>query len=387
LVLTCGVSYLNLLALQNVDFGFSTERLLTAEVSLPPHRYPEEEQRRQFYRDALQAAGSIPGVTAVAAGMAVPVGAGQANAFGPMVVEGRESEVGSARGPGGYQVVSPEYFETLGAPMRSGRGLTLDDGSNDPPVAIVNKAFEELYWPGGTAIGKRLAPETDPTRLYPGYESDVTEPVTIVGVVADHGASFYGEPLGPNLYLPQDQHPISDFLLVVRSNRDPLQVVPAMREAVARVDEGVPVTGFRTGEGMVDAWLKESRTIGVMLGIMGVLALAMAILGLYGMVAHSVAQRTFELGLRMVLGADRGSIRISVMRSFLALSGMGLAVGIVLAVISGMVARSFLVLLQVSYVPMTLGVTALMAAVVAVAAYVPARRATSIEPAVALKHE
>jgi putative ABC transport system permease protein len=387
LVLTCGVSYLNLLALQNVDFGFSTEHLLTAEVSLPPHRYPEPEQQRQFFRDALQAVGSVPGVTAAAAGMAVPVGGWQGSVYGPMVVEGRESEAGSARGPGGYQVVSPGYFETLGAPMRSGRAFTSDDGPNDPPVAVVNKAFEDFYWPGSTAIGKRLSPDTDPTRLYPGFDSGATQPVTIVGVVADHGASFYGEALGPSLYLPQDQHPISDFLLVVRSNGDPLQLIPAMREAVVRVDNGVPVSGFRTGEGMVDAWLQESRSIGAMLGIMGVLALGMAILGLYGMVSHSVAQRTFELGLRMVLGADRWSIRLSVMRSFLSLSGVGLAIGIVLAAIFGMVARSFLVLLQVSYVPMTLGIAALMAVVVVVAAYVPARRATSIEPVVALKCE
>jgi putative ABC transport system permease protein len=387
LVLTCGVSYLNLFALQNVDFGFSTERLLTAQISLPPHRYPEEGQRRQFYRDALDAVGSVPGITSVAAGMTVPVGVFQGSTYGPMVVEGRDSEEGSARGPRGYQVISPEYFETLGVAMLSGRAFTRDDGPNDPLVAVVNKAFENLYWPEGTAMGKKLAPETDPTRLYPGYESEVDQPVTIVGVVSDHGASFYGEPPGPNLYLPQDQHPISTFLLVVRSVGDPLSLIPAMREAVARVDLSVPVTGLRTGEVMVDEWLQESRSIGVMLGIMGVLALAMAILGLYGMVAHSVAQRTFELGLRMVLGADGSSIRLSVMRSFLAQSAIGLAVGIALAVIFGMVARSFLVLLQVSYVPMTLGVTALMALVVAVAAYIPARRATSIEPVVAMKYE
>ncbi len=353
----------------------------------PPPPLPGRGAAKTVLWDALQAVGSISGITSAAAGMTVPVGAWLGSVYGPMVVEGRESEVGSARGPGGYQGVSPGYFATLGAPMRSGRVFTSDDGPNDPLVAVVNEAFEELYWPGGTAIGKRLVPDTDRGRSYPGSEPGLAQPVTIVGVVADHGASFYGEALGPSLYLPLDQHPISDFLLVVRSTGDPLPLIPAMREAVARVDGGVPVTGFRTGETMVDAWLQESRTIGVMLGIMGILALAMAILGLYGMVAHSVAQRTFEFGLRMVLGADRWSIRLSVMRSFLTLSGIGLAVGLVLALISGMVARSFLVLLQVSYVPMTLGVTALLGVVVAVAAYVPARRATSIEPVVALKCE
>jgi putative ABC transport system permease protein len=153
------------------------------------------------------------------------------------------------------------------------------------------------------------------------------------------------------------------------------------------VDPGVPVTGFQTGEEAVTDWLRESKTTGVSLGLLAVLALGMAILGLYGMVAHSVAQRTFELGLRAVLGASPGAVLFSVMRSFVGLAGVGLGIGVLISVAGGMVARSFLVLLQVSYLPMVLGVAGLLLGVVILAAYLPARQAIRIEPVVALKCE
>jgi putative ABC transport system permease protein len=387
LVLTCGVSFLNLRALQNTDFGFSTEGLLTAEVSLPPHVYAESEQQARFFTEALESLGGLPGVAEAAAGMAVPIGPGQRSAFGPMVVDGRESAEGAERGPTGYQAITPGYFRTLGVPVRRGRAFTADDGPNTPHVAVVNEAFADRYWPGEDAVGKMVRPETDSRRLYPGMEGGITQAVTVVGVVANHGASFYGEPLGGRVYLPQGQHPTSSLLLVVRSNGDAGRLVPSIRDAVARVDPGVPITAIRTGEGMMDVWLQESRAIGAALGLLAVLALGMAVLGLYGMVAHSVAQRTFELGVRMVLGANRWAIRASVMRSFVLFSGLGMTVGLVIAVVAGLVARSFLVLLQVSYLPMVLGTTALLMGVATIAALVPAIRATNIEPVVALRCE
>jgi putative ABC transport system permease protein len=387
LVLTCGVSFLNLRALQNTDFGFSTAGLITAEVSLPPHVYGEAEQQARFFTEALESVGRLPGVAAAAAGMAVPVGPGQHTALGPMVVAGRENAEGAERGPMGYQAITPGYFRTLGVPMRRGRAFTADDGPNNPHVAVVNESFADLYWPGEDAVGKMLHPERDSRRLYPGMESSITHPITVVGVVADHGASFYGEPLGERIYLPQSQHPASSLLLVVRSNGDAGPLAPSIRNAVGRVDAGVPITAIRTGEGMMDVWLQESRAIGATLGLLAVLALGMAVLGLYGMVAHSVAQRTFELGVRMVLGANRWAIRASVMRSFVLFSGLGMTVGLAIALVLGLVARSFLVLLQVSYLPMVLGTTALLMGVATLAALVPAIRATNIEPVVALRCE
>jgi predicted permease len=385
LVLTCGVSFLNLRALQNLDFGFSLERLLTAEVSLPPHAYFDPEHHARFFRETQASVGRVPGVSSVAAGMAVPVGPGQQSVWGPMLAAGREAAEGSERGPRGYQAITPNYFETLGVPLREGRSFTENDGLNRPHVAVVNQVLAELYWPEEDAVGKVLLPDREPTRLTSITESSLTEPITVVGVVANHGASFYGEPLGPKIYLPLEQHPASTLLLVVRSEDDPLRLIPSVREAVARVDAGVPVVAFRTGDGMLDEWLQESRAIGAALGLLAFLALVMAVLGLYGMVAHSVAQRTFELGVRIVLGANRLAIQASVMKSFLLLTSLGVAIGVVIAGIFGLVARSFLVLLQVSYLPMVLGVAAMLMGVAVLAAFIPARRATKIQPVVALK--
>lgn len=387
LVLSCGVSFLNLQALQNVDLGFPREGLLAAEISLPPHRYPEPQQQARFFAEAVETLEQMPGVAHAAAGMTVPIGPGQTSVLGPMLVPGRETSEGAERGPRSYQTVSRGYFETLGVPVRSGRTFSHDDGPASPHVAVVNETFARRYWPEEEAIGKRLLPDDNPGEWYEGSEGNISQPVTIVGVVADHGASFYGEPPGARVYLPEQQHPSGTLLLLLRSDREALQLVSAIRAVVDRVGPGVPISSVRTGEGMLDAWLQESRTIGATLGLMGLLALLMAVLGLYGMVAHSVAQRTFELGVRMVLGADRRRIQASVMKSFVRLSGIGIAIGLVLAGMAGLLARSFLVLLQVSYVPMVLGISGLLLVVVVVAAFIPAYRATSIQPVVALKCE
>jgi len=306
LVLTCGVSFLNLRALQNRDFGFSLDGLLTAEINLPPHIYAEPEQRARFFTDAVESLRGAPGVASVAAGMAIPVGPGQYSAYGPMFVAGRETEEGSERGPQSYQAVSYGYFETLGVPMRHGRGFSPDDGPASPPVAIVNEAFAELFWPGQEAVGRTLHPDTDPSRSFPGIENTIPEPITVVGVVSDHGASFYGEAPGPKVFLPHVQHPSLRLVLVMRSAGDPSRLVPSLRETVTRIDPGVPISTVLTGEGIMDAWLQESRATGAALGLLAVLALVMAVMGLYGMVAHSVAQRTFELGVRIVLGRTVG---------------------------------------------------------------------------------
>jgi hypothetical protein len=300
----------------------------------------------------------------------------------PMVVQGRETLEGIARGPYGFQSVSPEYFNTLGVPIRSGRSFTSNDGAADPPVAIVNEAFTEFYWPDESPVGKQLMP----------VQGDVSDgipagPVTVVGVVADFGATFRGDPPGPTLFRPQQQAPLTWMVLVARTSADPGTVFSQLQSTVRQLDEGVPLSELRTGEAIAARWLQESRVIAAALGLLGALALGLATVGLYGMVAYSTAQRTFELGIRMVLGADRRAVRVAVMRSFLVLSGIGVVVGLMISLAIAAVLRSQLVLLKVSWVPSVLGIVALVLLVVILASYLPARRATTIEPALALRCE
>ncbi len=384
LVLSCIVGFRQVQTLGNLDFGFPVDRLIVAQVDLPAYRFTENSQRTEFYDAAVQAVGNLPGVTAAAAGMNVPIGAGQGGIRGPLVVEGRETEEGSNRGPRGYEVVTPEYFRTLGAPLQRGRFMTPADGPGDSIVAVVNESMVRRYWPGQDPVGKRLIPDM----AAGGWDSeDAPHDITVVGVVSDFGATFYGDPPNPAVYLSYRQRPTDSMKLVARTDLDPLSLAPALRAAVNGVDPGVPISQVQSGEGLVDVWLQESRTVAAMLGILGILALDMAVVGLYGMVAYSVAQRTFELGLRMVLGADRGAIRRTVMRSYVSLAAAGLVMGLFISAVGALVVRSQLVMLRIPLVSTVVGLVVLLVGAVLMASYLPARRATSIEPVQALRCE
>jgi putative ABC transport system permease protein len=385
LVLSCAVAYRQVQTLGDLDFGFATGGMLVAQVDLPAYRFARASDRSEFYSAAIAEVRSIPGVTAAAASQNIPIGVGGYGVVRrPLVVEGHDAEQGSERGPRGFQVVSPDYFETLGVSLRSGRMFTTSDGPGDPTVAIVNESMVRRFWPGQDVVGKRLLPDTIGGLWDP---QDTPDFITIVGVVTDFGATFYGDPADPAVYLSHLQQPSYDMRLVARTAADPLSLAPALRAAVIRIDPGVPISQIRSGEGLVDEWLLESRTVAATLGVLGILALGMAVLGLYGMVAYSVAQRTFELGVRMVLGAQRGAIRWTVMRSFVTLAGIGLTIGLVISGIGGLIVRSQLYMLRISIFSTVAGLVLLLGGVVLVASYLPARRATTIEPIQALRCE
>jgi putative ABC transport system permease protein len=373
LVISCVVGYRQVETLGNLDFGFETERLLVAQVDLPAYRYEHAVERSEFYSAAVAEVRSIPGVTVAAAGQNVPIGAFYRSMYRPFLIEGREAEEGSERGPRGFEVVSPEYFDAIGAPLRRGRAFTAADGPGDPAVALVNEALVRRHWPGQDPVGKRLIPDT----VSGQWDTEAPDFVTVVGVVADFGATFYGDPPNPAVYLSHLQQPPYDIKLIARTASDPLSIAPALRAAVTRIDAGVPLSQIRTGVTLIDDWLQESRTVAASLGVLGLLALGMAMVGLYGMVAYSVAQRTFELGVRMVLGADVGAVRWTVMRSFVTLAGAGLSIGLVISGIGALIVRS----------PTVTGLILLLGGMVLLASYLPARHATSIEPVQALRCE
>jgi putative ABC transport system permease protein len=386
LVVTCVVAFRHVRALETVDFGIDTDALITARVDLPPHRYPDGAQQSEFYRRLQEAVGGIPGVEVVGAGVDLPIGAGSRTQYGPLVMEGHETDQGIARGVGGFKVVSPNFFRALGVPMVAGRGLSPDDGPADPRVAVVNEALVRRYWPDADPLGRLLFPDTTGSRYAdPGWSAGA--PITVVGVVRDFGATFYGEPPTPTVYLPHAQAPVPSMLLVATASQDPGALLPALRQTIRRVDPDVPSSLYSTGGGLVDTWLQESRTVAATLGLLGALALGLAVLGLYGMVAYSVARRRFELGVRMVLGADRRSVRFAVMRSFLVLGGLGILGGLAISAATALAVRSQLVMLRTSVASTAGFIAALLVTVVLVASYLPARRATAIEPVRALRCE
>jgi predicted permease len=391
LVVTCVVAFRHVRALQHVDFGIETDRMLTARLDLPPSRYAGAAEQSAFFHGLLEAMEAVPGVVAVGAGVDVPIGAYTRTELGPLRVEGRESEEGAARGVSGFKSVTPGFFRALGASFARGRAPGPQDGIHDPLVAVVNEAFVRRYWPGEDPVGKTLYTEsTDSPELarYLGERNwTAGRAVTVVGVVRDFGATFYGDPPTPTVYLPHAQHPTPGMVLVVRTEDDPLALLPTLRDVVRRVGPAVPLTRVLTGEGLVRDWLRESKVVAATLGLLGVLALVLAVVGLYGMVSYSVSRRTPELGVRMALGAGRWQVRMSVMRSFLWLGFVGVALGLVLSVLGGAVMSSQLTMLRTPVVSTGVLIAGVLMAVVALASYVPARRATRIEPVRALRCE
>lgn len=379
LLITCAMAMRQVVFLESLDFGFDTENLLTMQVDVPAHRYQEPEQWQAFYRDALEAVEAVPGVEAAGAALSFPIGAGRISLYGgKLSVEGR---IGEEARPGdvyGFDVVTDGYFRTMGASLVNGRFFTDRDRADSQPVAIVNESMANHYWPEEDAVGRRFTFD---------HTASPVEWITVVGVVTDFGADFYGEPPGTVLYLPHSQRPHPGMLVVARTAGEPMDTIPALRGAIHGIDSGVPLYRFRTVDDHVDVWLNETRVISAMIGGVGFLALGLASIGLFGMISYSVVHRTREIGVRMALGAHSSTIMKLVIRHSLRLAAIGIVIGLVLSLIAGIALLSTLYGVEPPRVTTVLAVLVLLLAVVLLAAYLPARRAARIDPLIALRAE
>lgn len=377
LFICCGLTIRHLIALRSAEFGFNADRLMTMQIDLPGYRYKEPARWAAFYRDALEAIEAMPGIERAAATMSLPV-FGMRSAYAPVTIEGRPAEAVSSMDVRGYQVVTPGYFEMMEIPLVSGRHFTERDHADGQPVALVNHRMAQHYWPNEDPVGRRLT-----------LDQSLTEAtwITVVGVVANAGHTFSGGPPPPILYLPHLQRPMPSMTVVARTLGDPVDAIPALRSAIHDIDAGVPVHEFRTVADVIRYWSRDDRMAAWFLGTLAALALGLASIGLYGVMSYAVVQRTQELGVRVALGAGRRDILLLVLRRCLKLTVAGIAIGLVLAAPVGLAIQSQL--FGVSGVdPLAyLAVSALLLAVSALAGYVPARRATKVNPITALRHE
>ena len=379
LLISCAMAGRQLAFFESLDFGFDTENLLTMNVNVPMHRYQGEPQRAAFFRDAMEALEAVPGIAAVGASLNFPVGAGQRRGYeGSLQVEGSLGEEERPGDVGGFDVVTPGYFQAMGVSLVSGRVFSARDRSDGQLVAVVNERMAAHYWPDDDALGKRFT--FDPTVPEPEW-------FTVVGVVADFGSNFWGEPTAARVYLPHAQRPFADMVVSVRTHADPFDMIPSLRAAVHGIDPGVPLSGFLTVDDHVDIWLNETRSIATMVGGMGLLALGLASVGLFGTISFSVVQRTREIGVRVALGARRRAIMQLVFRRSLRLAAIGIGIGLVLSLAVGIALISTIYGIEAPRPTTVLGVLALLLAVALVAAYFPARRATRIDPLIALRAE
>ena len=357
---------------QRLNPGFRTEGLTVMFVNVGAQGYSPQ-RGMQFFRDTVERVRQIPGVKSAAWGEAVPQFSGQA-ARRRMFPEGRElpQELLSLFVP--FNGIWPGYFATVGIPIIKGRDFTDADRDGSELVAIVNETTARMYWPGEDPVGKRFK-----HRLNPNF-------YTVVGVARDAKYGGLGSATQPHLYYPALQYYTPAMTLAVRTSEDPRAVLPAVRQVIRELDATMPLPTALTMAEVLRGNLWTARLGAMLLAVFGLLAVTLTTIGVYGVMAYSVTQRTHEIGIRMALGAAHADVLRMVMRHGLKLTVLGVAVG--LAAAFG-VTRSIASLLYVSPTDSLTftAISALLAAVAMLASLLPARRATRVDPLVALRQE
>jgi putative ABC transport system permease protein len=361
--------------LRRVDLGFRSDHLLTMGVPLPDTKYNTNEKLRAFYRDVLDRTRSLPGVKNVGFGSDVPfTSIGDTEGY---AIEGAPPTLPGQDNDALYREVTAGYLETIGGTLEAGRLLEDRDIESGQPVVVINEFLAKRHWPGVDPVGKRLklTGSKEPWRTVVGVVKDIRER----GLLLD---------MKPAVYVPVNQvdRPGADYL-VARTSQDPAGMVNALRGAVWAVDADRPVAFIRTMDQLMDENVADRERPMTLLGIFAGLALVLACIGVYGVLAYSVAQRTREIGVRMALGARPFDVTRMILGRGLKLGAIGLIAGAALAGVLGVLLRTLLFGVTPA-APLVYSGTAASLMIVALAACViPAQRAARVDPVVALRDE
>jgi putative ABC transport system permease protein len=358
--------------LQQVDPGFNPQNLLSVEVTLPAARYPESQQRTAFFQQVLERVSTLPGVSAAAVVNSPPL-SGRRN-IDIFPIEGHPEPKGISDAPlADFRLISPDYFRMMGIPMLQGRGFTEGDAQNTAKVTIVSQAFATKFGAGENMLGKRL-------RIGDDWHA-------VVGVARDIRQSGLDEEAAPHVYVSYSQAGPTRAGLLVRTTTDPLSLVAAVRGQVQAVDRDQPIYNVDTMSAMIAAAVAPRRLNLVLLGSFAALALALAAVGIYGVMANLVTQRTGEIGLRMALGAQQVDVLRLVIGRGLRLTLVGMAVGFGASFALMRLMASLLFGVSANDPFTFAAITVLLLLVALLACYMPARRATKVDPLVALRYE
>jgi putative ABC transport system permease protein len=356
------------LRLQTADFGWVTENLLTFEVALPATEYETDESVDRFYRELMPRLAAIPGVESIGATNLLPM-EGNSNTFFQII--GREVDDLQQRPLTEFRRVSPDYHQTMGTSLLRGRGFGTDDRSDTHPVVLINESLAEQYFPGEDPIGKQI-------EFWTGTHE-------IVGVVQNTlDVDQYPQPMS---FVSSFQFPTRNMSVVARTSGRPTAITDAARSAVVGLDPDLPIYAVRTLQSHIDEEQGGSTIMAKIMGAVAVIALFLAVIGVYGVMAYSVSQRTQEVGIRMALGAQRGSVLGMILRQGAGLALIGVVIGIGIA---ALVSRSLSIFLfgVNPFDPVTFaGVSITLLSAGVAATYLPALRATKVDPLEALRNE
>jgi putative ABC transport system permease protein len=377
-VLLIGAALLmkSLVRLEQVNPGFEPDNVLTMQVSLPLARYNTAQKRAKFFGEVVRQIDSVPGVHSAAVTWMLPM---TGYASSPIAVVEQPPIKFNTRPLSIIESVTPEYFQTLRIPLKRGREFTRDDVQSSPPVAVISENLARRFWPaypnGENPVGQHIFVGADP------------QPVQIVGIVADVHQASLDTLSQPELYLPYAQRPFQSAMLAVRTQGNPSQFANVVRKRIQAIDPDQPVSAVKAMTEVVHESLGQPRLMALLIATFAGLALLLATVGIYGVVSYSAAQRTREIGVRVALGAQRSDILRLILGQGVRLALIGVVIGEIGAVAVTRVLKSLLFDVSATDTVTFAAIAVAFVSVTLLACYVPARRATKVDPIVALRYE
>lgn len=376
LLISSGLFIKSFIRLQQVETGFKSDNILMATVNLPRTKYPEPQQRIAFCQQLLTNLSHIPGIESVAASSRLPLQNGSNQT--PFSIEDFPSD--NANLPlAEFTIASHNYFNTLGLNLLKGRLFTEQDVKDSLPVVIIDEKFAKKYWPNQDPIGKKIK----------GGSRESKNPwMEIVGVVA---SIRYDELAASDnliqMYCPYYQVPSGRISLAIKTQTEPLSYTKAVRSEVSALDKEQPISDVKTMSQLIETSISSEKLMLILLGLFALLALVLASVGIYGVVSYSVSQRTHEIGIRMALGAQANQVMVMIVKQAMALALIGIALGLIGALAFTRLLSSLLYEVSVTDLSIFIFAPVFLAIVSFLACYLPARRATKVDPLIALRYE